>query len=81
MKIVNTHEAKTHLSALLKDVEAGEEVQILRGTIPVARLVPFADVRPRRRPPVGTVTSERIRCSDDVFAPLLEKDLEKLGLT
>ena len=41
------HEAKTHLSRLLRMVAAGEEVTIMRGGIPVARLVP-ATPRPRR---------------------------------
>jgi prevent-host-death family protein len=38
-KIVNIHEAKTHLSRLIRTVEAGEEVVIARGGEPVARLV------------------------------------------
>ena len=39
-------QAKTHLSALLARVEAGEEIVIARGDRPVARLVP---VVPRDR--------------------------------
>ncbi len=38
MKTVNVHEAKTHLSRLLEDVEAGEEVIIARNGVPVAEL-------------------------------------------
>jgi prevent-host-death family protein len=50
MRIVNVHEAKTHLSRLLADVEAGEEVVIARAGRPVARLSAVADVpRPPRR--------------------------------
>jgi len=30
MKIVNVHEAKTHLSRLLEEVEAGQDVVIAR---------------------------------------------------
>lgn len=37
---VKTGEAKTRLSELLARVEAGEEVTIYRGDLPVARLVP-----------------------------------------
>lgn len=37
---VGVHEAKTHLSRLLKQVEGGEEVLIKRGDRPVAKLVP-----------------------------------------
>ena len=35
---VNVHEAKTHLSRLLQQVESGEEVIISRANKPVARL-------------------------------------------
>lgn len=37
---VNVGQAKTELSKLLVRVEAGEEVEIARDGIPVARLVP-----------------------------------------
>lgn len=47
MKTVNVHEAKTHLSRLLGDVELGEEITIARSGVPVARLVPVG--RPRKR--------------------------------
>ena len=39
MTVVTVHEAKTNLSKLLKLVEAGEEVVIARGSVPVARIV------------------------------------------
>ena len=38
-QIVNVHDAKTHLSRLLAQVEAGEEVIIARNGKPVAQLV------------------------------------------
>lgn len=37
---VGVHEAKTHLSRILRLVESGEEVLIMRGSEPVARIVP-----------------------------------------
>jgi prevent-host-death family protein len=40
MRKVTIHEAKTHLSRLLKLVEAGEEVVIARGKTEIAKLVP-----------------------------------------
>ena len=46
MPTVGVGEAKTHLSRLLKQVEAGEEVVIERDGRPVARLV---RVEPPRR--------------------------------
>jgi len=45
---VGAFEAKTKLSALLDQVEKGEEVVITRRGRPVARLVPVADDAARR---------------------------------
>jgi prevent-host-death family protein len=39
MKTANIAEAKSHFSALLADVEAGEEVVITRRGKPIARIV------------------------------------------
>ena len=47
---VGVHQAKTHLSRLIARVEAGEEIVIMRGREPVARLVP---VHSRRRRQLG----------------------------
>lgn len=47
---VNIHEAKTHLSRLLKRVAAGEEIAISNAGRPVALLVPFPNARPARLP-------------------------------
>ena len=47
MTAVGVHEAKTHLSRLLRRVAAGEEIEIQVGGTPVARLVPIADDSPR----------------------------------
>ena len=65
-KAVNIHEAKTHLSRLLKRVEGGEEVVIARAGRPVARLVPVA--RPAKRV-LGEDTG-RVFIADDFDAPL-----------
>lgn len=40
---VGIHEAKTHLSRLLRDVENGGEVVLERGGRPIARIVPAAE--------------------------------------
>jgi prevent-host-death family protein len=72
LKTVNIHEAKTHLSRLLKRVAAGEDVLIARAGRPIARLVPVG-------PPAG----ERILGSqkgkfivpEDFDAPLPEEIL------
>lgn len=78
MKTVSTHEAKTHLSRLLAEIEAGdeEEIVICRGSMPAARLVPASRKPSPRRPRIGTVTSSPVRVADDAFAPLRPAELE-----
>jgi len=41
MSTVTIHDAKTNLSKLLARVEAGEEIVIVRGKTPIARLTPI----------------------------------------
>jgi prevent-host-death family protein len=48
MSSVNIHEAKTHLSQLLRRVASGEEITISNAGKPVARLVPIAGAKKRR---------------------------------
>lgn len=50
MNTVNIHEAKTHLSAILKRVESGEEVLIAKAGHPIARLSPLSPAAGRRQP-------------------------------
>jgi prevent-host-death family protein len=66
---VNVGEAKTRLSQLLAQAEAGEEVVIARDGAPVVRLVP---VEPRRRQ-FGFLAMEI--SDEDLFAPLPEDEL------
>lgn len=71
-KIVNVHEAKTHLSKLLERVQLGEEVIIAKSGKPVARLVGVEE-RPKRREP-GSAKGA-LTYSDDFDAPLPEEVL------
>jgi prevent-host-death family protein len=72
MTTVGVHEAKTHLSKLLKRVAAGEEIVILSSGQPVARLVPINT--PRRRQ-LG-IDRGRFEVPDDFNDPLPENVLE-----
>lgn len=65
-KSVGVHEAKTHLSVLLEEVAAGEDVVITRRGEPVARLVA---VREGRRRPFG-LDRGRLVVAEDFDAPL-----------
>jgi prevent-host-death family protein len=67
VKIVNIHEAKTHLSRLIQEVQDGEEIVIARGNQPVVRLVLVESARPRRG--LGWAKG-LVRIADDFDAPL-----------
>lgn len=64
---VNVHEAKTHLSKLLKRVQDGEEVIISKGNKPIARLVLIEELKPERK--TGSAKG-KVRMADDFDAPL-----------
>ena len=72
MTTVNVHEAKTHLSRLLAQVEAGKEVVIARNGAPVARLVPC---QKQGRREFGALKG-RVVVPDSFFEPLPESELE-----
>jgi prevent-host-death family protein len=75
MTVVTVHHAKTNLSKLLADVEAGEEVVIARGAKPVAKLVP---IEPEKKPRAKAgVWKDRpgFGFSESFFDPLPEDEL------
>ncbi len=49
MFLVNIHEAKTHLSRLIKKVINGEEVLIAKGNKPLVKLVSIDNKKPTRK--------------------------------
>jgi prevent-host-death family protein len=67
MKTVNIHEAKTHLSRLVQEVAAGEEIVIANAGRPVARLVPVSGPGAARA--LGFM-KDRIVVAADFDAPL-----------
>ena len=48
MKIVNIHEAKTHLSRVIQEAVNGEDIVIARGNEPLVRLVLVESARSQR---------------------------------
>jgi antitoxin (DNA-binding transcriptional repressor) of toxin-antitoxin stability system len=67
-QLVNIHQAKTHLSQLLQEVEQGQEVVIARSGVPIARLVAWqAPAQPVAAP--GAMRGQ-IQLADDFDAPL-----------
>jgi antitoxin (DNA-binding transcriptional repressor) of toxin-antitoxin stability system len=80
MKTISTHDAKTHLSRYLAEVEAGQEFLIARGKRPIARLSPLH--RPHRsiRPKVGRMITKPFHVPAEALAPLSDKELKDWGL-
>ena len=72
MRTVNIHEAKTTLSRLLVQVEAGEDIIIARNGKPVARLV-GVQKRGKRQP---DIFKGKIVIPDSFFDPLPEEELK-----
>ena len=63
---VNIHQAKTHLSRLLRRVAAGEEVTIARAGVPVAKLIAAGSQSKSR--PMG-MDQGKIWIAEDFDAP------------
>jgi len=79
MATVTVHYAKTHLSRLIAEVEAGGEVVIARGKTPVITLKPVAPPtvetpKPKRRAGMWK-GREGFGFSESFFDPLPEDEL------
>ncbi|MEM9200305.1 MAG: type II toxin-antitoxin system prevent-host-death family antitoxin [Actinomycetota bacterium] len=61
--VVNTHEAKSRLSELIRAAEAGDDVIVARNGEPVARIVAWQPESKRRSPGAW---SGRVRIDDDI---------------
>lgn len=76
MIAVNTHEAKTQLSRLLRRVAAGEEITIANRGVPIARLVPVPAKKHKRK--LGFY-GDTIKIADDFDAPLADEIFDASG--
>lgn len=70
---VNIHEAKTHLSRLLKRVAVGEQIVIARAGTPIARLTPYKE---QGRERVAGQDRGLFTVPDDFNAPLPDEVIE-----
>ncbi len=71
------HQAKTQLSRLIEEAERGEEVIILRGKKPVARIVPV-EAAPKKRK-LGIFEGAFV-VGPEFFEPLSEEELKSWGM-
>ena len=68
MSNVTIHQAKTHLSRLIEQALAGEEVVVMRGREPVIALKPLRAPKSQRR--LGGLPGLVVHMADDFDAPL-----------
>jgi prevent-host-death family protein len=71
------HQAKTNLSRILKEVEAGQEVIVMRGKKPVAKIVAIDTVSSRKT--LAGAYAGRISWTADAFDPLTDRELAEMG--
>lgn len=64
--IVNTHEAKSRLSELIRQVREGADVIVARNGQPVAKIIPWPPPRPERRPGAW---AGKVQYHDDIVGP------------
>lgn len=65
-RVVNTHAAKSRLSELIRQAEAGDEVILARNGKPVAKIIRWPPARPARR---AGAWAGRVEYRSDVVAP------------
>ena len=70
MTVVNRHEAKTQLSALVPHAEAGEDVVIAQAGQPAVRLTPVREEGPTWVQRIDGALAGRIWMSEDFDAPM-----------
>jgi prevent-host-death family protein len=77
------HQAKTHFSRLLKEAEAGQEVVVMRGSKPVARIVAIREsATDHAEVPFRLIGAFRGKISwdEDAFDPMTDQELRESGL-
>jgi prevent-host-death family protein len=74
------HQAKTHFSRLLKEAEAGQEVVVMRGSKPVAKIVAINTPAESKLPfRLMGAYEGKIHWDEDAFDPMTDKELVECG--
>ena len=71
---LNIHEAKTHLSKYLSQIEIGETILLCRRNQPIAEIRPLAQ-KPKRARPIGS-SSGKFKVPKSFFDPLPDELLD-----
>ena len=70
MRQVTIHEAKTHLSRLIREALAGEEIIIAKNRQPLVRLTVLPEVKLQRK--IGGAKGLIVRMDDDFNEPIAD---------
>ena len=74
MQTINIHAAKTHLSRLVEQAAAGEEIIIAKAGKPIARLMPLAV--PKQEPRKLGILEGKLKVPDNFDDPLPDDILD-----
>ena len=75
-RIVNVHQAKTHLSRLIDDAHGGETILLAKAGKPWARLMPLEPPPPQRIP--GRLRSQRpLQNPEALLEPMAAEELDR----
>ena len=75
MAVVTIRTAKASLSQLVARAEAGEEIVLLRGTQPVAKIVPIEPIKPSERKRQFGAYRGKFSVGPEFFDPLPDDEL------
>jgi prevent-host-death family protein len=77
------HQAKTHFSRLLKEAEAGQEVVVMRGKKPVAKIVSINETMAEKSAANFRLMGAfhgKISWDEDAFDPMTDQELVESGM-
>ncbi len=76
MKKANIADLRSHLSELISEVENGEEIQIQKRNVPVARIIPMKAVK-KNATQLG-IGKGTVKIKTDLTRPAMDDDWEML---
>ena len=79
MTKLNIHEAKTHLSRYLEEVQQGKTILLCKNGIPIAQITPLPKRARKFKRPFG-LAKGKFKLTDAFFEPLTDEELPGMGL-
>jgi prevent-host-death family protein len=70
---VGIFEGKTHFSALIKDVQAGETITVTKNGEPVAQIIPVPEGRSQADAAMERILSRRVGLDDATIRELIDE--------